>query len=302
MKNKNLQRQFLKISGSNFNILDARKFWPKNLYNILEESWPFLLLIFGALFVKICAPSFASTALENAFIEVYAKVDSGKKMELFINRNWNSPWCQQIVGKELYKYKFSKPPEYINSLRLDVTDDPGGSVYIKQVNVIAHNRKEYSLSVDPREIKLNNLRILNESQEGILFAVSGPDPWIMFRTDIFLKSSLNARIKNLILDFPLIIYLSILWGISNLMPTVDKMLPKIKILISSFFLFMIVQLTLPVVIASTRTLPSTTNAVGGAVFSGYSFAGTQRGFFWLVSLTLLFVALLFLVGRSQDKI
>ena len=269
---------------------------------IFETSWPFLLLLFGILFVKLCAPFFVCTALERAFIEVYAKIDNGSRMELFLNSNWQSPWRQEIVGKELYKYKFSKPPEIIKSLRLDITDASNGNVYIKQVDITAPNQKNYSLSVDPSNIKLNNLKISNNSKEGILLEVTGPDPWILFHTDILLQSRLDTRIKNLMLDFPLIFYFAILCGVMNLLPPYGKILENSKVLSGGFCLFIIVHFTLPFVITSTRTLPNTTNAVGGAVFSGYSFAGQQRGFFWLVILTLLSGVLLFLTGRSQDKL
>ena len=301
MKIKTLHQNSWNILGLNYDILKAKIIRGCVSYNILEASWPFLLLLFGFLSGKLCAPSFDCAALENASIEVYAEIDNGSRMELFINSNWNSPWREEIVGKVLHKYKFSRPPEHINSLRLDITDARDGHVYIKQVVIIAPNQKKYSLSLDTGNIKLNNLSISNNSSEGTLLAVTGPDPWILFHTDILLNSSLSARFKNLMLDFPLIFYFASLWGILNCLPTYGKTLANLKILISGFFLFMIVHLTLPVVIASTRTLPSTTDAVGGAVFSGYSFAAQQRGFFWLVTVILLFVALLFLIGRSNDK-
>ena len=268
---------------------------------ILQTSWPFFLLLFGLLFVKLCTPFFICAALENACIEVYAEIEKGSRMELFINSNWQAPWREEIKEKVLHKYNFSRPPEHINSLRLDITDAPDGHVYIKQVVIIAPNQKKYSLSLDTDSIKLNNLSISNNSSEGTLLAVTGPDPWILFHTDILLYSSLSARFKKLMLDFPMIFYFAILWGILNCLPTYGKTLANLKILISGFFLFMIVHLTLPVVIASTRTLPSTTYAVGGAVFSGYSFAAQQRGYFWLVTVILSSVALLFLIGRLNDK-
>ena len=37
------------------------------------------------------------------------------------------------------------------------------------------------------------------------------------------------------------------------------------------------------------------------IFSGYSFAAQQRGYFWLVTVILSSVALLFLIGRLNDK-
>jgi hypothetical protein len=302
MKNKKLHLNCWNNLGWYYDNLKANISWASISHIILETSWPFLLLLFGFLSVQLCAPWFACAGLENSWIEVYAEIDNGSRMELFINSNWNSPWRQEIVGKVLYKYKFRKPPEDINSLRLDITDASEGHVYIKKVVIFAPNQKEYSLSFDPSSIKLNNLSISNNSKEGIHLAVTGPDPWILFHTDILLNSSLSARVKNLMLDFPMIFYFAILWGILNCLPTYGKTLANLKIFISGFFLFMIVDLTLPFVIASTRTLPSTTNAVGGAVFSGYSFAGQQRGFFWLVILTLLSGVLLFLIGRSRDKL
>lgn len=302
MKDKKLHLNCWNILGLDYDNLKSKIIRGSITHIILETSWPFLLLLFGFLSVKLCASCFVCAALENACIEVFAEIDNGSRMELFINSNWNSPWRQEIAGKVLHKYKFSRPPEDINSLRLDITDASDGHVYIKQVVIIAPNQKEYSLSFNPSNIKLNNLSISSNSKEGILLAVTGPDPWILFHTDILLNSSFSARVKNLMLDFPMIFYFAILWGILNCLPTYGKTLANLKILISGFFLFMIVHLTLPVVIASTRTLPNTTNAVGGAVFSGYSFAAQQRGFFWLVIFTLSFVAILFLIGRSQDKL
>ena len=250
-----------------------------------------LLFVVGFLMIKIVSPVFDAMPVEQVFIEIKAKVSRGANMELFINKDWSVSWRQPVETNKMNNYRFPKIPERISSIRLDVTDATSGQIHLQEIQVVCPGQKNFPIPFNAAGWGFNDLKVNSISADGLILEAFGPDPWITIPVDLQLSSSFFAKLKGILKNQPLILYLAV-WFLAMIVLSLFSGFRSLLIIASSTALFyFLILITLPLVLATTQELPSTGQAIGMAAYTGYSFESQKRGFFWI-----LFCALFFAPG------
>lgn len=261
-----------------------------------------LLLGAGFALVKIISPVFKAVPIEQACIEVQAKIDQGTRIELFINRVWTATWGQPIETKIMKNYVFSKVPDKISSIRLDVTDASSAKIHLQSIQAHCPGRKKFYLALNLAELTFNDLKVISGPGQGLYLEAAGPDPWITIPVDLNLSTDPLARLAGHLLNSPMIAYFSIWLLVLIVVPPFSGFYSCVKIAGGSVLIYLVIFITLPLVLSTTHQLPSTVDSVGMAAYTGYSFESQKRGLFWMVFCALMLApAMLVAKRRLRDK-